>query len=80
MKARRRSLSLPSVPLSNAGGRESQGGSIEAGAGPYAVGREGILMTSGSSSAGVARGGAIPMIDPIEATICVTTGGDMLSA
>lgn len=74
LKAILRRRSLPSVPLSKWVGRDNQDGNIVAGAGPYTVGRETMLNVSDLSSAdilGVAKGGAIPMIDPIAAMICV---------
>lgn len=68
LNANLRSRSRPSVPFIRDVGRVNQVGKLDAGAGPYTFGRD-IIDILSESSLGVARGGAIPMIDPIEARI-----------
>ena len=71
LNAKRLNLSLPSVPFNRCVGRDNHPGRSVAGAGPYAVGRRVILLESRdlSSSAGVASGGATPMMEDMEAVI-----------
>lgn len=60
----------------------SQGGRREDGAGPYTAGREAMDHVSDLSSSvgGAASGGAMPMIEPIEAIIWVRMAGETDSA